>query len=157
MGKPASKRLKKKNDIEGTQAFQKVFGSPNAEHEAEIIQSTSTPAELNENAISPPQETTLRITTNRSGHASTLSKDRGTPTLGVFRGTSDHTRTGAKSSSLASEGFNDGMINARGFRRLSGLLGRLHLIYPGMIMTCQKQSTEQLKLLPLVKERLRFS
>ena len=157
MGKPASKRLKKKNDSEGIQRVQKVFKSLNAEHEAETNHSTSTPAELDENGISPPQDTTLRIITKRSDRDSTLLEDRGAPSLDVFQEPPEQTSFGAQRASLAPEGLNDDMINARGFSRLSGLLDPPHLIYPAMMLTCQKQSTEQLKLLPLVKERLRSS
>ena len=156
MGKPASKRLKKRNDSEGIQRVQK-FDSLNAEHKAEINHSTSTPAELDEIGISPPQDTTLRMTTKRSDHNSTLLKDRGPSTLGVFQEPPEQTSFGAQNASLALEGLNDDIINARGFSRLSGLLDRPHLIHSAMMLTCQKQSTEQLKLLPLVKERLRSS
>ena len=156
-GKPASKRPKKNNISEGIQRLQNVTGSVNAEHEAEINPSTSTPAELDENGISPPQDTTLRVTTDRSGHASTMSKNGGTPVLSVSQETSGHTSLRAQSSSLAPEGFNNDMIHAGGFSRLSGLSNRPHGIYAGMILTCFKQSTEQLKLLPLVKQRLRSS
>ena len=155
--KPASKRLKKKNDSEGIQRRQKVLDSFNAEQEAELDHSTSTPAEMDENGISLPRDTTLRVTTNRSGHASTMLKDRGAPTLGVYQEPFEQIGFGAQSSSLAPEGLTDDMINARGFSRLSGLLDRPHFIYPAMTLTCRKQSTEQLKLLPLVKERLQSS
>lgn len=157
MGKPATKRLKKKNDSEGIQRVQKVFESLNAENEAEINHSTSTPAELDENDISAPQDTTLRTNTKRSDHDSTLLNDRGAFTSGVAQEPPEQTSFGAQNASLALEGLNVDMINARGFSRLSGLLDRPHLICPAMMLTCQKQSTEQLKLLPLVKERLRYS
>ena len=154
---PASKRLKNKNDSVGIQRRQKVYVPFNAEQEAELEHSTSTPAEMDENGISPPQATTLRITTNRSGHTSTMLKDRGAPTLGVYQEPSEQTCFGAQSSSLAPKGLTDDMINARIFSRLSGLLNRPHLIYPAMTLICPKQSTEQLKLLLLVKGRLQSS
>ena len=131
MGKPASKRPKKKNHSGGYQRLQKVLDSVDVEHEAEINPSTSPPAELDEYGISPPQDTALRVTTNRSSHASTMLKDRGTPGSRVSEETSGHTSLRAQSSSLAPEGFNNNMINARGFSRLSGLSNRPHLIYPG--------------------------
>ena len=157
MGKPARRRLKKKIDDEGIQRLQKVFDPLNAEQEAEINHSTSTPAELDEDGISPSQDTTRRTRSSRSGHASTMLEDRGSPNLGVLEEPSEQTSFGAQRSSLAPEGLNDDMTNARGFSRLSGLLDQTHLIYPATVLTCQNQSTEQLKLLPLVKERLQFS
>ena len=137
MGKPASKRPKKKYNSEGIQRLQNVTGSVNAEHEAEINPSTSTPAELDENGVSPPQDTTLRlqVTTDRSGHASTMLKNGGTPVLSVSQETSGHTSLRAQSSSLAPEGFNNDMIHAGGFSRLSGLSNRPRRICAGMIMT----------------------
>ena len=135
-GKHASKSLKKRNDSEGIQRVQKVVDSLNAEHEAKVNRSTATPADLDENGISPPQDTTLRTNTKRSGRESTLSKDRGAPTLGVFQEPPEQTSFGAQSASLALEGLNDDMINARGFSRLSGLLDRPQLIYPAMMLTC---------------------
>ena len=156
-GKSASKRPKKKNHSEGIKRLQKVPDSVNVEQEADINPPTSTPAGLDENGISPAQDTTLRITTNRSGHALTLLENRGTSALSVSPKTSGHTNLEAQSSLLSSEGFNNDTINARGFSRLSGLSYGPHLIYPGMMLTCLNQSTEQLKLLPLVKQRLRFS
>lgn len=156
MGKPARKTLKKKNDDEGIQRLQKVFDPLNAEQEAEINHSTSTPAELDEDGISPSQDTTHWMRSNRSGHASTMLEDRGAPNLAVLEEPSEQTRFGAQRSSLAPEGLNDDMTNARGFSRLSGLLDQPHLIYPAMVLTCENQSTEQLKLLPLVEERLQF-
>lgn len=157
MGKPASKRPKKKNPNEGIQRLQNVRGSVNAEHEAETNPSTSTSAEPEKNGISPPQDTTLRMTTNQSGRDSMILKKGGSPALSVSQEISGHTSPRAQSSSLAPEGFMNDTINARGFSRLSGLSGRPHLIYPGLILTCFKQSSEQLKLLPLVKQRLRSS
>ena len=157
MGKPAKKRLKKRNDDEGIQRLQKGFDPSNAEQEAEINHSTSTPAELDENGISPSQYTTRRMRSSRSGHASTMLEDRGAHNLGVLEEPSEQTSFGAQRSSLAPEGLNDDMTNARVFSRLSGLLDQPHIIYPTMVLTCQNQSTEQLKLLPLVKERLQFS
>ena len=156
MGRPASKRPKKKNPNEGIQRLQNVRGSVNAEHEAETNPSISS-AEPEKNGISPPQDTTLRMTTNRSGRASMMLKKGGSPALSVSQEISRHTSPRAQSSSLAPEGFMNDTINARGFSRLSGLSGRPHLIYPGLILTCSKQSSEQLKLLPLVKQRLRSS
>ncbi len=138
MGKPASKRPKKKNQSEGIRRPQKVLDSVNAEHEAEINPSESTPVELDENGIGPPQDITLRVTTNRSGHASNMLENGGTPALNASQETSGHTSLRAKSSSLAPEGFNNDMTDARGFSRLSGLSDRPHLIYPGMILTCFK-------------------
>ena len=155
-GRPTNRKLKKKNHSVGIQRLQKVLGSVNAEHEAEINPSTSTPAGLDESGISPPRDTILRATIDRSGHASTMLRNGGAPASSAPRETSGHTSPRAQSSSLAPEGFNNDMTNGRGFSRLSGLSYRPHLIY-SMIMTCYKQSTKQWKLLPLVKQRHRFS
>ena len=138
MGKPASKRAKKQNNSKCIQRLQSVTGSVNAGHEAEINPSTSTAAEPDERGISPPQDTTLRATTDRSGHASTRLKNGGTPVLSVSQETSGHTSFRAQSSSLAPEGFHNDMINAGGFSRLSGLSDCPQLVYPGTILTCFK-------------------
>ena len=134
-GKPPNKKLKKKNHSVGIQRLQKVLGSVSAEHEAEINLSTSTPAGLDESDISPPQDTILRATIDRSGHASTILKDGGIPASSAPRETSGPTSPRAQSSSLTPEGFNNDMTNGRGFSRLSGLSHWPHLIY-SMIMTC---------------------
>ncbi len=138
VGKPASKRPKKKTDSEGIQRLQKALDSLNAEHEAEIRPSTPTPAGLDEDGISPPQETTFQINAKRSGHASTMFENRGTPALDASPETSGLTNPGAQSSSRAPEAFNNDMIKARGFGRLSGLSARPHLIYSGMRLTSLK-------------------
>ena len=154
---PASKRPKKGTDSKGIERLQKARGSLNAGQETEIRPSISTPAELDENGIRSFHETTLQTTGKRSGHASTMLEDRGTPALGASQETSGLTNLETQSSSPVPEGLNNDTIKARGFGRLSGLSARAHIIYSGMRLTSQKQSTEQLKLLPHVKQRLRFS
>ena len=157
MGKPARKRLKRKNDDEGIQRLQQGSDPSNAEQGAEINHSTSTPAKLDEDGISPSQHTTRWVRSSRSGHASTMLEDSGAPNSGVLEEPSEQIGFGAQRLSLAPEGLHDDMTDARGFSRLSGLLDQQHLIYPAVVLTCQNQSTEQLRLLSLVKERLQSS
>ena len=155
-GRSTNKKLRKKNHSVGIQTLQKVLGSVDAEHGAEISPSISTSAGLDESGISPPRDTILRATIDRSGHTSTMFENGGTPALSAPRETSGPPSPRAQSSSLAPEGFNNDMINGRGFSRLSGLSYRPHLIH-SIIMICYKQNTKQWKLLPLVKQRHRFS